>query len=118
MGVIENMMIAREARGRSPAFQAEIVRENTEFRDILNDLKKETFDTGVAIVLKTPTSLMLNALKTIYKKKYGIGNYVEDSFKLFFGKDGIAHKTIKVSANAVHLLGQGAKLGVRQLFKM
>lgn len=35
MGFIENAMRAREARGRSPAFRAEMARENAEFMDIL-----------------------------------------------------------------------------------
>jgi hypothetical protein len=57
-------------------------------------------------------------LKTIYDKKYGQSEYIRDSLKLFFGKDGVAHRTLKVAANAVHLVGQGAKIGVRQLFKI
>ncbi|MFA5751172.1 MAG: hypothetical protein WC898_02680 [Candidatus Paceibacterota bacterium] len=108
----------REQRGRSIRFQVEIARENEEFKRILNDLGKNTFEAGVGIILKTPTALFLNALKTIYNKKYNHSKYLEDAFKLFFGKDGVAHRTVKVVANALHLAGQGVKIGVRQLFKI
>ncbi len=118
MGVFENMMRAREARARSPAFRAEIARENAEFMTVLDNLGHNTFEAGVGILLKTPTALFLNALKTIYSKKYGHSDYFKDAFKLFFGKDGVAHRTIKVAANAVHLTGQGVKIGIRQLFKV
>lgn len=114
----DKAMKAREARGRSPAFQAEMARENAEFMKVLGDLGSNTFDAGVGIVLKTPTILFLNALKTMYSKKYSAKDFGKDAFKLFLGKDGIAHRTIKVAANAVHLAGQGAKIGVRQLFKV
>lgn len=118
MGFIENAMRAREARGRSPAFRAEMARENAEFMNVLNDLGKNTFDAGVGIILKTPTILLLNSFKAMHNEKYGMKGYVKDSFKLFFDKNGVAHKTIKVVANALHLVGQGAKIGVRQLFKV
>ncbi len=109
---------AREARGRSPAFQAEMAKENAEFMKVLGSLGSNTFDAGVGIVLKTPTSLFLNGLKVMYSKKYTGKHFRADAFKLFLGKDGIAHRTVKVAANAVHLAGQGAKIGVRQLFKV
>ena len=118
MGMFENMMRAREVRARSPAFQAEMARENTEFMNVLKNLGDNTLEAGIGILLKTPTTLFLKSLKTIYDKNYNLSNYVKDSFKLFFGKDGVAHKTIKVAANAIHLVGQGAKIGVRQLFKI
>lgn len=108
----------RETRGRSPVFLAEMARENAELLNILHELGSNTFDAGVTILLKTPTSLFLNAFKTLYSKKYGVSDYGKDAPKLFFGKDGIAHSTIKVAANAVHLVGQGTKIGVRQLFKL
>jgi hypothetical protein len=118
MGFIENAMRAREARGRSPAFQAEMAREKAEFMTILNGLGKNTFDAGVGIVLKTPTNLFMNALKAGYKDKYGMKGYLGDAVKLFLGKNGVAHRTIKVAANALHLAGQGVKIGVRELFKI
>jgi len=118
MSIFENMMRARETRGRSPAFQAEMVRENAEFMRVLGDLGNNTFDAGVDIILKTPTAMFLNSLKTIYKKNYNWSNYAKDAFKLLLGKDGIAHRTLKVASNAIHLVGQGAKIGVRQLFKV
>ncbi len=118
MSILDTMMAAREARDHSPAFQAEIARENAEFMNILGDLGNNTLDAGVGIVLKTPTALFLNAMKTLYKKDYKFGNYTQGAFKLFFGKEGVAHKTFRVAANAVHLVGQGAKIGVRQLFKV
>jgi len=54
----------------------------------------------------------------MYSKKYSASDWGKDAFKLFLGKNGIAHNTLKVAANAVHLVGQGAKIGVRQLFKL
>lgn len=115
--MFENMMRSREARAHSPAFQAEMVRENAEFVKVLGDLGSNTFDLGVGIILKTPTVLILNALKAMYDKKYSVSNYGKDAFGLLLGKDGITHRTIKVAINAVHLAGQGVKIGVRQLFK-
>lgn len=113
-----DQMARREARKRSPAFRAEMARENAEFSRILNNLADNTFEAGVTIILKTPTNLFLNALKSMHDKKYGIKNYTKDALKMFFGKDGVAHGTLKVAANAVHLAGQGAKIGVRELFKL
>ena len=115
--MFENMMRSRETRGRSPAFQAEIARENAEFMKVLGEFGHNTFDAGVGIILKTPTDLFLNAFKALHRKNYGASEYVKDAFKLFFGKDGIAHRTLKVAGSAVHLVGQGVKIGVRQLFK-
>lgn len=115
---IHDQMAKREARGRSPAFRAEMAKENAEFAGALDNLKSNAFDAGVAVVLKTPTELFLKALKTIYDKKYGMGNYAGDVAKLFFGKDGVAHRTIKVAANAVYITGKGIKIGTRQLFKV
>lgn len=115
---IRNEVAKREARGRSPAFKAEMARENAEFSDILHKLGKNTFDAGVTTLLKTPTDMFLNALKVMYDDKYKWNNYAKDTMKLFIGKDGVAHSTFKVAANAVHLAGKGAKIGVRQLFKL
>jgi len=109
---------AREARGRSPAFRAEMAKEKAEIMKALGDLGNNTFELGTGIILKTPTALFLNAFKAMYSKKYGLGNYTKDAFKLFFGKDGVAHRTLKVAFNALHVVGQGAKIGVRQLFKL
>ncbi len=115
---LKDQLAKREVRGRSPAFQAEIAKENAEFGTILSELGSNTFDAGVTTLLKAPTSLFLNALKTAYSKNYTMGSYAKDALKLFFGKNGVAHSTIKVAANAVHLVGQGAKIGVRHLFKL
>lgn len=115
---IHDQMAKREARGRSPAFQAEIAAENAEFFKILENLGDNTLDAGITTLLKAPTSIFLNGLKTIYSKNYNTNAWIRDSFKLFFGKNGVAHKTTKVAANALHLAGQGAKIGVRQLFKL
>ena len=116
MNVFENMMKARERRARSPAFQAEMARENTEFKAVLKDLGENTFDAGVNILLKTPYHLLVNALKAMHSKKYNAGNYAKDALKLFIGKDGVAHNTLKVTSNAFHLGAKGAKIGIRQLF--
>lgn len=115
---VKDQMAKREARGRSPAFKAEMARENTEFFDILGKLGENTLDAGVTSILKVPTSVFLNGLKTIYDKKYNTDDYFRDALNLFFGKDGAAHKTIKVATNALHLAGKGTKIGLRQLFKL
>jgi hypothetical protein len=117
MGMFENIMNRREARGHSPAFQAEMAKENAEFVKVLGEFGNNTFDAGVGIILKTPTALFLNALKAMYSKQYSASDWGKDAFKLFLGKDGIAHRTLKVAASAVHLAAQTAKIGVRQLFK-
>jgi len=115
---VKDQLAKREARGRSPAFQAEIAAENAEFFKILENLGDNTLDAGITTLLKVPTSILLNGLKTIYSQKYGTKDWAKDSLRLFFGKNGVAHKTTKVAANALHLAGQGAKIGVRQLFKL
>ena len=109
---------ARETRGHSPAFQAEMAKENAEFMKVLGGLGKNTFDAGVGVVLKTPYKLFTNYLKLLHDRKYAGKNYMDDAFKLFLGKNGIAHNVLKVTANAVHLGAKGAKIGVRQLFKL
>ena len=114
----KDTMRAREARGHSPAFQAEMVRERAEFTDVLNNFGKNTFDAGVGIVLKTPYHLLVNQLKLFHDKNYHGKNYLQDNLKLFLGKDGVAHNALKVTANAVHLGAKGAKIGVRELFKL
>ena len=116
MGVIENMMKAREARAKSPAFQMEMAKESAEFMSILGNLGNNTLDAGYTTLLKTPTELFLNAFKAMYHNKYGMKEYAGDAVKLFLGKDGVAHSTLKVAANAVHLGGQAVKMVVRQLF--
>lgn len=115
---VKEQLAKREARGRSPGFRAEMAKENAEFSTILNGLGHNAYEAGVTTLLKTPTNLFLNALKPIYSKNYGWSNYAKDARKLFIGKNGIAHNTLKVAANAVHLAGQGAKIGVRELFKL
>lgn len=114
---IKDQLAKREARGRSPAFRAEMAKESAEFGDALNDLGSNAYEAGVTIILKVPTELFLKAFKTLYNDKYGMGDYGKDIIKLFFGKDGAAHRTIKVAANAIYITGKGVKIGVRQLFK-
>jgi hypothetical protein len=112
------MMKARERRARSPAFKAEIAKENAEFKNVLAELGQNTWNTGVNTLLKTPYHLLVNALKAMHSKKYNAGDYSKDALKLFFGKNGVAHDILKVTANAIHLVAKGAKIGVRQLFKL
>lgn len=114
----ESALRAREVRGRSPAFQAEMVKENAEFMKTLGDLGSNTLDAGVGIVLKTPYKLFTNGLKAMHDKKYGGKDYAKDALKLFIGKDGIAHNALKVTANAVHLSAKGVKIGIRKLFAL
>jgi hypothetical protein len=109
---------ARERRGRSPRFRAEMARENREASRIFDGLAHNAYELGVMALLKTPANLCLNAMRTVWDRKYSGSKYFEDAFKMFFGKDGIAHDTLKVVANAIHLAGQGARIGVRQLFKV
>lgn len=123
--IIRSQLNKREQRGRSPEFQAAITQEKAEFFQTLDNLGQNTYETLVTTLLKMPTDLFLNAFKTIYlknhkdkKKQYNWNKYGKDAFNLFFGKDGIAHKTLKVTANAVVLTGQGTKIGIRQLFKL
>ncbi len=107
---------AREARAKSPAFQAEMAQENAEFGKVLGNLAGNTFDAGVGIVLKTPYKFLTNSLRLLYDKKYHGKDFGKDTLGLFLGKDGVAHNALKVTANAVHLGAKGAKIGVRQLF--
>lgn len=115
---VKKQLADRETRGRSPGFQAEMASENAEFMDILGDLGENTFDAGVTTLLKTPTTTFLNGLRTLYDKNYHMSDYAKDTLKLFLGKNGVAHSALKVGANALHLAGQGAKIGVRHLFKL
>lgn len=116
---VRDQLDKRELRARSPHFQAEMARENAEFKNVLGQLGKNTLDSAVTIILKGPTSMLLNSLKLMSgNKKYTGDHYMSDTMKLFFGKDGVAHNTLKIAASAVHLAGQGAKIGVRQLFKV
>lgn len=115
---VSDQLVKREARGRSPSFRAEMAKENAEFSSILNGLGDNAYDAGVTALLKTPTNLFLNSLKLIYSKNYTLSQYTKDAFQLFIGKNGVAHETLKVAANAIHLAGQGAKIGVRHLFKL
>lgn len=115
---VSDQLNKRETRGRSPEFRVAIDRENTEFGTVLSELGHNALDAGVTTILKTPTTLCLNGLKAIYSKNYNISDWATDALKLFFGKDGVAHSTVKVAANALHLAGQGAKIGIRQLFKV
>ena len=114
--VSHDALIAREARTRSPAFQAEMARESSEFFSTLGELGSNTFDAGITVLLKTPYHVFVNALKVIHNEKYKMSNFTQDAFKLFLGKDGVAHNVAKVTANAVHLGAKGAKIGIRQLF--
>ena len=59
---------------------------------------------------------MIPLLQAMHSKKYNAENYAKDAFKLFIGKDGVVHDTLKVTANALHLVSKGAKIGIRQLF--
>lgn len=114
----DKVLKAREARGRSPAFQAEMTKENSEFMGVLGELGKNTFDAGVGVVLKTPYQLFVNQLKLFHDKNYHGKDYLADNLKLFLGKNGVAHNALKVTASALHLGAKGTKIGVRQLFKL
>lgn len=116
MNAFENMLRAREARARSPAFQAEMAREKTEFMDVLSKLGDNSFEAGSTVLLKTPYRLLMNGLRTAYDSKYTMKDYGKDTSKLFFGKDGVAHNVTKVTTNLLHLGMKGTKIGLRKLF--
>ena len=115
---VKDQLVKRETRGKDPAFQAEMAKEKAEFGNILGGLGSTAFEAGVTTLIKTPTELFLKGLKTAYSKNYTMSDWSKDALGLFFGKDGVAHKTLKVAASAVHLAGQGTKIGVRELLKM
>jgi len=108
----------REARGMDPKFAENIKREKAEFFEILTESGINTFRLGFNIVAKTPIAMFMNALKMVYEKKYTASKYLDDVFKLFLGQGGIAHDALKVTANAIHLTGQGANIGFRNLLKL
>ncbi|MEI8174600.1 MAG: hypothetical protein WCG28_01470 [bacterium] len=114
----ENALKAREARAHSPAFRAEMAKENAEFVKVLESFGGNTWNAGVGLVLKTPYNLFVNQLKLFHDKKYSGKSYLKDNLELFIGKDGIAHNALKVTASAVHLGAKGAKIGVRRLFAL
>lgn len=67
---MENMLKKREARAKSPAFKAEMVIEKNEFKDILKDLRKNSFEAGTKTLLKAPFEVFSKSMKAIYNKKY------------------------------------------------
>jgi hypothetical protein len=71
MNVFEDMMNKREIRKSSPAFLAEMAREKTEFKVILKELGKNSFEAGTKTLLKAPFEVFSKSLKAIYNKKYG-----------------------------------------------
>lgn len=115
---MQDQLAKREARGRTPEFQAAIAHEKAEFSNILHELGENALDAGMTTLLKTPTETFLKALKSLYSSKYGVMDLSKDVLKLFFGKNGVAHSTLKVAANAIHLAGKGVKIGVRELLKI
>lgn len=116
MNFMEKMINEREARSKSPRFKAEMAKEKTEFKDILNNLGKNTFEAGTKTLLKAPFELFSKSLKAIYNEKYGAEALGKDVGKIFFGKDGVFHGLIKVTGNVIHLSGKAIKIGLRELF--
>ncbi len=114
----KNFLQARETRTQSPAFRAEMAQENKEFFHTLNELGSHTWNLGVGAILKTPYQLLVNALKVPSSGKYDLGHFTTDALKLFLGKNGVAHNTLKVTASALHLGAKTAKIGVRKLFAL
>lgn len=116
MNFFEDQLLKREARLHSPGFMAEMAREKAEFKGILKDFGKNTLDAGYNVILKTPGQLFMNTMKAIYSNGYSGEKLANDSFKLFFGKDGTFHSLGKATANAIHLTGKTVKIGIRKLF--
>lgn len=106
----------REARIRTPEFQAKIDKKRQEFIEILKSFGNNALNAGYNVILKTPFSIFANGMKLMYKKKYTGERFGKDFFKLFFGPDGTFHDLLKVVANAIHLSAKGAKIGIRKLF--
>ena len=52
MNFLEKMKNAREARAKTPEFQADMAKEMAEFKEILKDLGKNTLDAGATILFK------------------------------------------------------------------
>jgi hypothetical protein len=112
----KEIMANREARILTPEFGAKIDKEKQEFIDILKSLGNNSLDAGYNVILETPFKIFMNGMKLIYKEKYTGEKFSKDFIKLFFGPDGTFHNLTKVAANAVHLSGKGAKIGIRKLF--
>ena len=115
MKVLENILKNREARLRSPAFRAEMTREKAEFQGILKDLGNNTLEAGLTFFFRGPLRMAANSLKLMYNRKYGAEQYGKDAFTIFFGKDGVMHGTVRVTANALHLTSKSVKIGFRRL---
>lgn len=107
---------AREERAHSPQFERTMEKEMEEFRDILGGLGTNTWKAVVGILLETPYGLLRNSLKLLRDKEYNGMEFTGDALTLFFGKDGVVHDVLKVTASAVHLSAKGAKMATRKLF--
>jgi hypothetical protein len=65
---INNMINDIEARRRSLVFKTEIAREKADFKDILKDLGKNSFEAGTKILLEAPFEVFSKSMKAIYNK--------------------------------------------------
>ncbi|HOH11570.1 MAG TPA: hypothetical protein PLK92_02590 [Candidatus Paceibacterota bacterium] len=115
MTTLENILKKREARLRSPAFQAEINKEKAEFQGILRNLGNNALEAGLTFFFRGPLKMTANTLKLMYAKNYDAQRYGKDAFKIFFGKNGVMHSTVRVTANALHLTSKSVKIGFRKL---
>ena len=102
-----------EARRSSPGFQAEMLREKTEFKDQLKEVGKSVRDFAwVGIIKQILGGAVSSSAKLAFKKKYKLGDLFVDTAKSI-------GKTTLLGANIVWEIlkttGKAAKITVRQL---
>lgn len=110
---IKDQIRNREARLRSPGFQAEMLREKQEFKDQLKETGNSALDfiyTGLG--KKVMGGAINSAAKLAFNKKYGFDNLLKDGTKAAFKATGMGMKTMWEMAKTT---GKAAKIGIRQL---
>ncbi len=110
---IKDQIRNREARLRSPGFQAEMLREKREFKDQLKETGNSALDfvyTGLG--KKVMGGAINSSAKMAFNKKYGFDNLMKDGTKAAFKATGMGLKTMWEIAKTT---GKAAKIGIRQL---
>jgi hypothetical protein len=110
---IRRQLTNRDARLRSPGFQAEMLREKKEFKDQLKETGNSVLDfvyTGLG--KKVMGGAINSAAKLAFNKKYGLDNLLKDGTKAAFEATGMGMKTMWEMAKTT---GKAAKIGIRQL---
>jgi hypothetical protein len=110
---IKKQIENRKLRLESPIFKAEMLREKTEFKDQLKKTGDTTLDfmyegLGKKVLLGSINSIA----KTIFNKKYGLGDFMQNGLKTTLDVTGMGLKTMwGIAKNA----GKLGKIGIRQL---